>query len=97
MPIISAPARAVVGSARPAANGKAAPAASAAHGKMHMLDEAEGQGSKLNREWSLAQSIVSPELLATVSEAVRLAAQKHNIEELCLYTVEVPKAQTYLG
>lgn len=76
-----------------------APAASVSHGRIErpVVEGEDTTGLRLNQEWSIAQSIISPNLLDQVREGIRATAKEHTIEDICMYTYDVPKAQTYLG
>lgn len=75
-----------------------APAASVSHGRLRQPAGEDADASmRLNREWSLIQSIVSPTLVEKLRESVGKSIAEKSISEICLYSSAVPKAQTYLG
>lgn len=75
-----------------------APAASTAFGKLRDDSNTEEQkGVHIHTEWGFIQVVLGPGSVDKVRDALTKAAAEHEIKDLCLYTLPVPMALTYLG
>jgi nitrogen regulatory protein PII len=75
-----------------------APAASIGFGSMKDVpSEKDSEMAKINREWGFIYLALAPNKVDSIKDAIKKKADEAGIDEVCFYTIPVPKALTYLG
>lgn len=75
-----------------------APGASISYGRYIESEAAHtSAGVRLNRERGIIKSVLPPNKIGPIREAIQRAAADNDIDELCFYTHPVSKGLTYLG
>lgn len=75
-----------------------APGASISYGRYIESEAAHtSAGVRLNRERGIIQSVLPPNKIGAIREAIQRAATDNNLDEICFYTHPVAKGLTYLG
>ena len=74
-----------------------APAASIGYGSLKDSINVEKAENKSNREWGFIYLALAPNMVDKVKDAIKAVSKKEGIDEVCFYTLPVPKALTYLG